>query len=128
MFTFWTTLYFRHHYELPSKRLTLELAMEIDDKIKERAENRGKKHRGPENSIPQDSFDPNYYKQPVMTEPDGEPLFYRIERQDSMTKKVRENLKRKQLHVWEHKRKKVFDEDSLQDTKTTLQADASLMT
>ena len=79
--------YFRNHYCYPSKRLTLELAMQLDEKIQETAEgrNHSSKFFYKKTSIPQDSFDPNYYRQPVMTEPDGEPLFYRMERQDKMT-------------------------------------------
>lgn len=110
-------IYFRNHYVKPSKRLTLELAMELDNKIQERKEYRkSQKIYDKKVTIPQDSFDPTYYKQPVMTEPDGEPLFYRIDRQDNMTKEVREKLKRNQLHVWEPKRSAVFDEDSKSDT------------
>ena len=111
-FTFWTTIYFRQHYVDPSNSLTLELALELDEKIKERVAARGSEISSDGKSvIPQDTFDPNYYKQPVITEPDGEPLFYRIDRQDYMTKEVRKQLKRNRLHVWEPKRKQLLDHD-----------------
>ena len=114
-------IYFRNHYVKPSKRLTLELAMELDKKIEERAEFRStSKYFAKGATIPHDSFDPNYYKQPVLTETDGTPLFYRIQKQDEMTKKVREELKRSQLHVWEPKRSTVFSEDSLRDINFSL--------
>ncbi len=100
-FTVWCMAYFKNHYVKPSKRLTLEFAMQLDAKIRERAERKNASKHKSKISIPQDSFDPNYYRQPVMTEPDGEPLFYRIDRQDSMTKTIRSKLKqRKRLHLW----------------------------
>lgn len=66
--------------------------MEVDAKMKERAEHR-KKFGNVTKPIPQESFDPDYYRQPVMTEPYGEPLFYRMDTQDAMTRKVRERLR-----------------------------------
>ncbi len=109
--------YFRNHYVKPSKRLTLELAMQLDEKIMETAEGRSEnsKYFYKKTTIPQDTFDPNYYRQPVMTEPSGEPLFYRMERQDDMTKQVRKKLKRSRLHVWEPRRNNVVDEDTIDE-------------
>ena len=88
--------------------------MQLDEKIQETAEgrNHSSKFFYKKTSIPQDSFDPNYYRQPVMTEPDGEPLFYRMERQDKMTQEVRKTLKRSRLHVWEPRRNNVMDQDT----------------
>ncbi len=98
--------YFRTHFADPSQRLTLELAMELDEKIREQTD----LGRTPSHSllspfqdncrIPQDGFDRNYYKQPVMTEPHGEPMFYRIDRQDPMTTTVRQRLRNGRLHMW----------------------------
>ena len=86
--------------------------MELDDKIKERSESRRTSKYLSKVTIPQDSFTENYYTQPVMKEGDGEPLFYRIDRQDKMTKEVRQKLKRSRLHVWEPKRNTVLEEDT----------------
>lgn len=123
-FTVWVMIYFRNHYMKPSKRLTLELAMELDRKIEERAAFRNtSKYFAKNASIPQDSFKPNYYSQPVMTERDGIPLFYRIDRQDKMTLEVREKLKRNELHVWEPKRNAVFGEDTNKDSKLSPKTD-----
>ncbi len=92
--------------------------MELDKKIKGIKKKRKdtSQHLEKKPAIPHDKFDKNYYKQPVMTEPDGEPLFYRIDRQDEITKEVREKLKRNELYVWEPKRNVVFDQDSKADT------------
>jgi hypothetical protein len=103
--TLWTMQYFQTHFTDPSKRLTLELAKELDTKIEELDSSRrhplsepfGEKET---NVIPQDSFDRNYYKQPVLTEPHGEPMYYRIERQDSLTKTTRDKLRGSRLHMW----------------------------
>ena len=85
--------------------------MEIDDKVRERDESRSNSKFFAKITIPQDSFDPKYYRQPVITEPASEPLYYRIDRQDKLTKETRQKLKKNRLHVWEPKRNYVLEKD-----------------
>ena len=99
--------YFQIHYAEPSKRLTLELAQELDSKIEKKSQMRRPAADHPlfeayrdNNAIPQDTFDRNYYKQPVMTEPLGEPMFYRIDRKDPLTKAAIQELRTSRLHMW----------------------------
>ncbi len=112
-FTLYTMQYFHVHFAQPSKRLTLELARELDSKIEQKSQIRSPPSNHPLfesypdlNAIPQDFFDRNYYKQPVMTEPHGEPMFYRIDRKDPLTKLTVDKLRRSRLHMWDAGREK----------------------
>jgi len=131
--TIYIERYFETHFANPSKSLTLELSKEIDAKITDRAaarrrqKNQTNSVKSQNNSvaessffadsieIPQDSFAKNYYKQPILTESFGEPLFYRIEKQDSMTIQVKEKLKNR-LHMWEPGRDSVEQRPPPDDT------------
>ena len=48
----------------------------------------------PENNplIPQNSFNKDHYKQPILTEKHGRPFFYRLGREDELTKQARLRL------------------------------------
>ncbi len=86
--------YFRIHFAEPSKRLTLERAMELDahtKKVIERIDSPSKrKSQGVR--IPEDNFKHEHYKQPVLTEKHSEPRFYRIGEIDPLTVEAREKL------------------------------------
>lgn len=101
--------YFQTEFNNPSKRLTLELARELDDKIQGLASSRSPPslnlssefERSPgEPEVPQDTFNRKFYKQPVMTEAGSEPMFYRIDRKDPLTKATRDQLQSTRIHMW----------------------------
>merc|ERR1740136_285955 len=101
--SFWVKSYFNVKYAQPSKKLTLERAFELDDKIgtfiaspsrKVRADTPSRKGVTP----PQVGFSSDYYRQPVLTEPIGEPLPYRSGRDDPMTTEARVKLARNRIH------------------------------
>jgi len=103
--SFWVKSYFNVKYAQPSKKLTLERAFELDDKIgtfiaspsrKVRADTPSRKGVTP----PQVGFSSDYYRQPVLTEPIGEPLPYRSGRDDPMTTEARVKLARNRIHMW----------------------------
>ena len=107
VYTLWAMKYFETNFVEPSRRLTLELARELDEKMEELARSRPPPQQHPifgtlleQNILPQDTFDKRFYKQPVMTEPYGEPMFYRFGKQDPMTKDTRKKLKQSRLHMW----------------------------
>ena len=106
MYTLWAMKYFETNFVEPSRRLTLELARELDEQMEEIAKSRppSQPHSmlggGHESVLPQDTFDKRFYKQPVMTESYGEPMFYRFGKQDPMTKEIRKKLKMTRLHMW----------------------------
>lgn len=111
-YTLWTMRYFRSHFINPSKSLSLELARELDVKIERIALSRqSSQHEYPlsqpfleKHLLPQDSFKRNYYKQPVMTEAYGVPMFYRIERKDPLTESTRERISKNRWHMWNSNR------------------------
>lgn len=89
--------YFQNHYIKPSKRLTLELARELDAKVEAAI---SPFNSNESNILPEESFDKKFYKQPVMTESYGEPMFYRIERRDTLTIAARQKIRNTRLHLW----------------------------
>lgn len=92
-FSLWTMTYFHENYAQPSDRLTLERAMELDKKV-EIVENATTRQKRKEMNcpIPKDTFSKDHYKQPVLTEKHGYPLFYRMGKEDELTLKARERL------------------------------------
>ena len=103
--SFWVKSYFHTKYAKPSKKLTLERAFELDDKIGTFISSPTKGVR-PDTPTrrgavpPQIGFSSDYYKQPVLTEPPGEPLPYRSGRDDPMTKEARVRLAQNRIHMW----------------------------
>jgi hypothetical protein len=90
-FTVQMMYYFRVHYAEPSKRLTLERAMQLDERFRNMSSENHKnsQRKGP----PQNYFSKDHYKQPVLTEKFGEPLFYRHEVEDELTLEARATLR-----------------------------------
>jgi len=102
--SFWIKSYFNDKYAKPAKKLTLERAFELDDKIGTfKSSTKGvtpdiPSRRG--KNPPQIGFSSDYYRQPVLTEPPGEPLPYRSGRDDVMTKQARVQLAQNRIHMW----------------------------
>jgi len=102
--SFWMKRYFDTRYADPSKKLTLERAIELDEKIGTflasskgvRPKSPGKKKNG---MPPQIAFTSDYYRQPVLTEPPGEPLPYRSGRDDEMTIESRVHLSQNRINM-----------------------------
>lgn len=89
-FTVQFMYHFRVHYAEPSKRLTLERAMQLDDEFRQiEIEGDNCKTSGP----PQKYFSKDHYKQPVLTEKFGQPMFYRQGVNDTLTLETRAALK-----------------------------------
>jgi len=88
-FSFWTMNWFRIHFAEPSNRLTLERAKDLDEQVRIQGQK-----ADPENNplIPQNSFNKDHYKQPILTEKHGRPFFYRLGREDELTKQARLRL------------------------------------
>ncbi len=92
-FSLWTMNYFRTNFAEPSKRLTLERAMELDEhttRVERTASPLRRRRKGI--AIPQDSFSREHYKQPVLTEKHNVPRFYRVGETDALTVEAREKL------------------------------------
>jgi len=103
--SFWMMRYFDTRYGEPSKKLTLERAIELDEKIGTfSVSKRGVRPASPgkrKNAIPpQIAFTSDYYRQPVLTEPPGEPLPYRSGRDDPMTIEARVQLSQNRVNMW----------------------------
>ena len=102
-------MYFNTKYNKPSKRLTLERAFELDDKIGTfKTTAKGVRPDIPSRIgviPPQVGFSSDYYKQPVLTEPSGEPLPYRSGCDDPMTREARVKLAKNRIHMWSAERR-----------------------
>jgi hypothetical protein len=90
-FTVQMMYHFRVHYAEPSKRLTLERAMQLDEEFRTIS---SKGHRKNKKGPPQDNFSKDHYKQPVLTEKFGEPMFYRHGIEDELTLEARATLQK----------------------------------
>jgi len=95
-FSFRMKRYFSEQYAEPSRKLTLERAIELDENSSVR--------KG--DSPPQVVFNCDYYKQPILTESSDEPLPYRSNRDDQMTVEARLKLAQDRMHMWSKTRKR----------------------
>ena len=96
--------FFKHHYNNPSRRLTLELARELDDKLENISSSAINISLQTASLRPQETFDANFYKQPVMTEGLGEPMYYRMGKRDKLTGIAKTKIRSNRLQIWQSKR------------------------
>merc|ERR1712038_1169013 len=101
--------YFKVHFANPSTRLTLERAKDIDELIRSYAQNASSPRLL---QIPQASFSKDHYKQPILTEKYGTPFFYRLEREDVLTKEARRRLRSgDRSEMWTERRRQNINEN-----------------
>ena len=80
-FCLWSMNYLKTNFSEPSKRLALERAISLDE------------YTQVMESLPSLEFSKEHYKQPVLTEPSGEPFFYRSDCDDAETLDVQAKVR-----------------------------------
>jgi hypothetical protein len=92
--------YFKVNYAETSKQLSLERAIELDHLLDQRLCNtldeKGITTCSSDQTL-KHIFSSSYYKQPLLTEKMGEPLYHRRGVKDALTKQVKDMLRRRQV-------------------------------
>jgi len=99
-FSFWMMNYFKVNYAEPSKKLSLERAIELDHMLDQRLsstlDENGINTCSSDETL-RNIFSSSYYKQPLLTAKMGEPLYHRRGVKDGLTRQVKDTLRRRQI-------------------------------